>query len=666
MAMAEVETTATIPTHGYDEASKIWLRPFSAFINCMFPVEYVYGDWISWRANSMANRADPESLTSPTERDKAAGSRVEGFCIPQFILRKSDVDRIAAFDIQEHWQPDLDRMTEYKPFIENDEKESIQIFTVEHAENDPRYAKLRLTNEWKEHRPRYKNVSFLHHAFLLPSAGHPLEGHARKSIGVEGEEVRKWSFILHGPVRKLHSGGFPNYEEDQTGVFKYPMAWPEPAMEWLVRPRPSGWPSSDLVMEIFDSGCHLAPVGRGKRLNDPVNVVNYCQNPEITLATSTVPVACSSTEGVWTMEETEWRTSFSLAENKLGESVSPVQRHVMVLLKILKKVHFPDVISTYYLKNLLFRECESKGEDFWKEDNSGNCLLFMLDRLQECLKAHHLPHYIMPQSNLLMYEDPAKLNEAAKVVDEVRKNILPKTFSILRRLQSLTYQSQTYLQNLGFHLEGDLLRMQDKNFTKEDHTELLMAVYSFFVGKCKDVLASLQRITSQERETEKLINVSLYCYQSLLARNLCKLWFLNNDKSNGKKPFDEDGFKVFVKEEVADLCLDETFSSVAFVFFDHTRKGVESSLAIPTTRFMGLLREEQMKIAQEGVEEVKAQLKGVLDWLKTSDLKAIEEKASKVVQKMAESTVVTEEDVKKVMDVELALLFQEKMKAGSK
>ena len=263
-----------------------------------------------------------------------------------------------------------------------------------------------------------------------------------------------------------------------------------------------------------------------------------------------------------------------------------------------------------------------------------------------------------------MYEDPAKLNKAAKVVDEVRKNILPKTFSILRRLQSLTYQSQTYLQNLGLHLEGDLLRMQDKNLTKEDHTELLMAVHSFFVGKCKDVLASLQRITSPERE--KLINVSLYCYQSLLARNLCKLWFLNNDKSNDKKPFDEDGFKVFVKEEVADLCLDETFSSVAFVFFDHTRKGVESSLAIPTTRFMGLLREEQMKIAQEGVEAVKAQLKGVLDWLKTSDLKAIEEKASKVVQKMAESTLVTEEDVKKVVDVELALLFQEKMKAGSK
>ena len=614
----------------------------------------------------MAKRADPESLTSPSERDKEAGSQVEGFCIPQFMLRKSDVDRIAAFDIQEHWQPDFDGMTEHKPFVDNDEKKSIDIFTVEHAENDPRYAKLRLTNEWKEHRPRYKNVSFLHHAFLLPSAGHPLEGKEETSFGMKGEEVRKWSFALHGPVRKLQSGGFPNYEEDQTGVFKYPMAWPEPAMEWLVRPRPSGWPSSDLVMEIFDSGCHLAPVGRGKRLCDPVNIANYCQNPGITLATSTVPVGGSNTEGVWAMEETEWRTSFSLAENKLGESVSPVQRHVMVLLKILKKVYFPDVISTYYLKNLLFRECESKGDDFWKEDNSASCVLFMLDRLQECLEAHLLPHYIMPQSNLLMYEDPVKLNEAAKVVADVRKNILPKTFGILRRLQSLTYQSQTYLQKLGSHLEGDLLRMQDKNLRMGDHTQVLTAVYSFFVSKCKDVIASLQRITSQEREkTEKLINIGLYCYQSVLARNLCKLWFLKDDKGNGTKPLDEDRFKVFVKEEVANLCLDENFLSVALVFFDHTRKGVDSSLAIPTTRFMELLREEQMKIAQEGVEAAKAPLEGVLDWLKTSDLKAIEEKASKVVQKVSESTLVTEEDIKRVVDVELEALFQEKMK-GSK
>ena len=147
----------------------------------------------------------------------------------------------------------------------------------------------------------------------------------------------------------------------------------------------------------------------------------------------------------WAMDETEWRTSFSLAENKLGKSMSPVQRHVIVLQKMIKKFYFPEVISTYSLKNLLFWECKKKGQVFWREDNSGSCLLFMLDRLQECLESRHLPHYIMPQSNLLMYKDPSRLKEAAVQVAEVRCNILSKTFNLLRKLQSLTFQSQTYL-----------------------------------------------------------------------------------------------------------------------------------------------------------------------------------------------------------------------------
>jgi len=100
--------------------------------------------------------------------------------------------------------------------------------------------------------------------------------------------------------------------------------------------------------------------------------------------------------------------------------------------------------------------------------------------------------------------------EAAVIVAEVRRNILPKTVSLLRRLQSLTSQSQTYLQNIGLQLEDHPLKMQDENLPKEDPRELL--------SKCKDVIASLHRIlfTDPERQKiEKLINVALYAYQSI-------------------------------------------------------------------------------------------------------------------------------------------------------
>ena len=307
------------------------------------------------------------------------------------------------------------------------------------------------------------------------------------------------------------------------------------------------------------------------------------------------------------MDETEWRTSFSLGENKLGKSVSPVQRHVMVLLKMIKKFYFPEVISTYYLKNLLFWECEKRGEKFWREENSANCLLFMLDRLQECLESRHLPHYFMPHSNLLTFEDPSGLKEAAVQVAEVRCNILSKTFNMLRKLQIPPFQSQTYLKNVGLQLEEHFAKMKDKNLAEEDRKQLSSAIGSIFVGRCKNVVARLQQISSTERDDiETLINVALYAYQSILARNLCALWFRDSSESKGHKAVEDKEFNTFVRQEVQDLCLDEAFYEVVNVFFESARKGLEPSLAIPTTRMMEKLREEQLKSAQKNVEEAKA------------------------------------------------------------
>ena len=133
----------------------------------MFPVEYVYADWIYWQTDSKVKRADPESLTSPSERVKDAGSRVEGFCIPQAFLMKSNLDQNTKLGFKEHWRPDSDRMTENDPFVENDDNKITPIFTTEHAKDDPRYVKLRLTSEWKDLCPRYRNVSYLNRAFLF-------------------------------------------------------------------------------------------------------------------------------------------------------------------------------------------------------------------------------------------------------------------------------------------------------------------------------------------------------------------------------------------------------------------------------------------------------------------------------------------------------------------
>lgn len=111
-------------------------------------------------------------------------------------------------------------------------------------------------------------------------------------------------------------------------------------------------------------------------------------------------------------------------------------------------------------------------------------------------------------------------------------------------------------------------------------------------------------------------NVALCVYQSLLARTLCKLWFLINEDGTNKNALIEKNFNCFVKEEIGGLFLYEEILSVAHFFYHNTRKGKESSMAIPMTSAMWQLRDEQMKIAQENVEEANVELKLALNIFK--------------------------------------------------
>ena len=66
---------------------------------------------------------------------------------------------------------------------------------------------------------------------------------------------------------------------------------------------------------------------------------------------------------------------------------------------------------------------------------------------------------------------------------------------------------------------------------------------------------------------------------------------------------------------------------------------------------MMLLRAEQMKMAKENIADANAELKGVLDLLKTLKLEG-----------RAEGTAINKEEMEKLFDVELAALLQEIMK----
>ena len=147
-----------------------------------------------------------------------------------------------------------------------------------------------------------------------------------------------------------------------------------------------------------------------------------------------------------------------------------------------------------------------------------------------------------------------------------------------------------------------------------------------------------------------------------LAYCLIRLWFLHSEEkyNNNEERESEDEFKSFVKEEVKDLSFEDDFLTLALSFFHRAKNGVEPSLEIPNTRVMELLREEQMKIAKENVEQGKQLLKGTLyDCLKRSDFNKIEKKLSKKLQDMESFKSITKDELKKLFYEELSVLFEE-------
>ena len=601
----------------------------------MLPLEYIYGDWYWWLGTHDAKKKTKNFMLSLSDNKIEAGSRIEGFCIPQLLLSQREEElAIADFDSSVKWEPDLDGMTAKRPFFETeDDKTTHPIFIAEHLKDDPRYARLCLTEEFKKEFPRYQKNEFLNHAYLFPEGRHPFLN----------EQNMKWSYESHGPVRKLESTGFIGYEEDQTNVFSYPNTWPEPAMEWLVREksdRPFNWPSSELVQEIFDSGCHIAPVGRGKRMREPLSLLEYARNPH-----ANAPNASNRN----VMDETEWRISFSVAENKLAATVTPVQRHVMVLLKMLKKLYFHDLISTYHLKQLLFLECERKDESFWREENLVNCLLHMLDILIDCLKRGHLPHYIMRESNLLSDAVEDVLIKASEIAVELRRNLLQRTVSLLRRLQSLTFVTHIYLQNIPF--KELIQHLEDRNLDEVGRQKLKLDICKLFAQKCKDVIASTLRNIAQSPESEELLLVALKAYQSLFARIMCQQYALTS------KTVD---FENFLAEETASLAHGDRFTIQCTEYYDEMRKGHSVASFIPASKSMIELRELRRKLAGKSQEEISSDgVVGKIALLKEADLKSIADKLTKELRGQLDS--VSYESLEDTVMKELNMILQSKL-----
>ena len=150
------------------------------------------------------------------------------------------------------------------------------------------------------------------------------------NINVETDEV------IHGPAATgLAFTSHPDLGEiDRVDCFHCP-SWPLCASEFLIQPRPHGWPSNSLMGKIQQAGCHVVGMGHPRSDNKDI----------------------------------EWRWSFSVAEKELIHNIDTSMYGCMYVLKAVSNKHWKGKHNTdqtqsnpfpsYFLKTACLWNCES-------------------------------------------------------------------------------------------------------------------------------------------------------------------------------------------------------------------------------------------------------------------------------------------------------------------
>jgi hypothetical protein len=128
------------------------------------------------------------------------------------------------------------------------------------------------------------------------------------------------------------------------------------------------------------------------------------------------------------MEGDAWVLSFFEAEQRLL-SQSSGRRRALSILKTLRDRHLESLpgnpISCYHLKTLLLFECEKHPrQEEWEESVVADRLLGILLQLISCLQSRRLPHYFLPSLDLFRGKSHASLENAAKQVWRLARDLL--------------------------------------------------------------------------------------------------------------------------------------------------------------------------------------------------------------------------------------------------
>ncbi|CAH1265139.1 MAB21L2 [Branchiostoma lanceolatum] len=98
-----------------------------------------------------------------------------------------------------------------------------------------------------------------------------------------------------------------------------------------------------------------------------------------------------------------WRQSFSVTETRMIARIDGANECRRDCLRVLKSIFRRepgmDKFTSFHLKTVLLRMCQD--EEQWPSSKMGERFLDLLRRIELCLRDEHLPHFYLPELNLL-------------------------------------------------------------------------------------------------------------------------------------------------------------------------------------------------------------------------------------------------------------------------
>ncbi|XP_069133045.1 uncharacterized protein [Argopecten irradians] len=251
-------------------------------------------------------------------------------------------------------------------------RDDMSVLRAKHTDSRPGYVALKLVYLGRGCPSELiKSIVPVHDQFFISSEEY------RRAYTDIIKRLSKADFKMHGPASTFtgEKRKFAN-EVDCVQAFRYPY-WPKEALEWVIRPRPNGWPNEALREEIVNDGCYLVPVG------DKTSAYTFLQ----------------------------WRISLATAERKLVYSLTHVQFLVYCLLKyFLKQISDilsqllgdTDILSSYIMKTVIFYAVEKTPDTLWQEKHTFLCFMLCLNILITWVKAGYCPNYFIRNNNMFL------------------------------------------------------------------------------------------------------------------------------------------------------------------------------------------------------------------------------------------------------------------------